>query len=223
MKFNKKILATIAVALMLTIAGCGEMQDNTGKANSQDLDKSTGENVSDVPLGGSANWEAKYTEKGHIELVKHQPPPDFDRSLERQNLIRRNKLLNDQNEMFYVYLLSHGKVVAKFTAKGKVSSVNSRLTNGEQIVATEQCINQAYREDEASCYQAIESPQIDGSYGTNGNGIFFFTTDGKYVEWNGQYVTSNQPLNIHTPLVLTDDIDDNGGDGHDHSENETAT
>jgi len=78
--------------------------------------------------------------------------------------------------------------------RGKVSSVNSRLTTGEQIV------------DDPWRYQSggrvVESPQLDGSYGTNGDAIFFFTTEGVYVEWNGLYMLCDQPLALTTPPLM---------------------
>lgn len=42
---------------------------------------------------------------------------------------------------------------------------------------------------------------VDGSYGENDNGIFFFTTDGKYVEWTGTYLYSDIPMIIDDPVV----------------------
>lgn len=42
---------------------------------------------------------------------------------------------------------------------------------------------------------------VDGSYGENDNGIFFFTPDGKYVEWSGIYLYSDIPFEVDTPVV----------------------
>jgi len=125
----------------------------------------------------------------------------MESSLERANLIQRYQYLNDENNVHHVYLMSNdGKVVSYFVAQGKVSSVNSKLTNDAQIVASQQCLDETWNEDEAACFKTVESPQMDGSYGTNGDAIFFFTTDGSYVEWNGKYVVSEEPLNIQTAI-----------------------
>ena len=43
---------------------------------------------------------------------------------------------------------------------------------------------------------------VDGSYGENDNGIFFFTPDGKYVEWTGIYLYSDIPFELDAPTVL---------------------
>ena len=42
---------------------------------------------------------------------------------------------------------------------------------------------------------------IDGSYGENDTGIFFFTSDGKYIEWNGSYLYSDIPFTVDSPVL----------------------
>ena len=44
-------------------------------------------------------------------------------------------------------------------------------------------------------------PDVDGSYGENDSGIFFFTVDGNYVEWTGDYLYSDIPVDIANPVV----------------------
>lgn len=51
-----------------------------------------------------------------------------------------------------------------------------------------------------SCLQ-IWLSDVDGSYGENDTGIFFFTPDGKYIEWNGGYLYSDIPFEIDDPVV----------------------
>jgi hypothetical protein len=52
----------------------------------------------------------------------------------------------------------------------------------------------------------MESPDIDGSYGENAHGVFFFTTDGAYVEWSGTYFWTDRPLKLTQPPELVIDI-----------------
>lgn len=144
--------------------------------------------------------EAKLTEENQDRLLTSSPPPKLDKSLERENLIRRLELLNDENKIFYIYLVSYGKVMAEYVAKGKVSSVNSKLTTQEQIV------DDPWGYRDSSGGRVVESPDLDGSYGTNGDAIFFFTTDGAYVEWAGEYMVSDFPLQLTTPPMLIRDI-----------------
>ena len=202
---QRKYLLVIGLVALVALAGCGEPQSG----DSEELEDDTNQNLDDVDVGSSYWYEIKLTEKNHQTLVRSQPPFEFENSLERQNLIQRYQYLNDQNNVHHVYLMSNdGKVVSYFVAQGKVSSVNSKLTNDKQIVRDDRCIEDTYDEGQGACYKTVDSPQMDGSYGTNGDAVFFFTADGKYVEWNGKYLVSEEPLNIQTAVSLTQEVDD---------------
>lgn len=146
--------------------------------------------------GKTQTEEARLTEENQERLITACPPPELNSSLERENLKKRLTRFNDPNKVSYIYLINFGKVMGFYTIKGKVSSVNSRLTTGEQIV------NDPYGRWESGG-RVVESPQLDGSYGTNGDAIFFFTTENIYVEWNGDYMLCDQPLKMSTPPALT--------------------
>ena len=148
---------------------------------------------------GTSEKEQKMTEDNQEKLLKAQPPAKLDHSLERENINKRTLLWNDSAKVSYIYLVSYGKVMAFYTVKGKVSSVNSQITNPEQIKKVD-----VYGDDTAV---TIPSPAEDGSYGTNGDGIFFFTTEGVYVEWAGEYMVADQPLKLSTPPQLIRDIE----------------
>ena len=140
------------------------------------------------------------------DLQQSQPTPtDTDYSLERYNLIRRAYWVNGQREkalalpcpvekpLGYVVLMLEGVgVVGNYVIDGKVSSLNSFLTPDSE-----------YYE-----YSAGETSKknnwladVDGSYGENDNGIFFFTTDGKYIEWTGTYIYSDIPYIVDDPIL----------------------
>ena len=136
-------------------------------------------------------------EQAQQTLVNNQPTPIVTKSLERENIIKRVNLINDQSKVFYVYLISYGKVMAFYTAQGKVSSLNSYLTAMETITRDEKCARD-YNGDggRSGCYFATQAPDVDGTYGSNADGVFFFTTEGVYVEWKGEYMVSDQPLKL---------------------------
>ena len=126
--------------------------------------------------------------------------PQLKSSQERVNLINRLKLLNNTALVGYVALIGNqGQLVAYYTIKGKVTSLNSYLTSSQQ----EYCANAgAYNGNDWAC-TTVDSPDLDGSYGQNPEGIFFFTTSGSYVEWSGSYLYSNQPLTYaQQPLLV---------------------
>ena len=140
-------------------------------------------------------------------LAMNQPTPtDIDYSLERYNLIRRAYWVNGQREkanalvceiekpLGYVILFTEsGNVVGRFVVDGKVSSLNSFLTPDSEYY--ELIYNGTYTKENEWL------ADVDGSYGENDNGIFFFTPDGKYIEWTGTYLYSDIPFQVTDPIV----------------------
>ena len=141
--------------------------------------------------------EQRHTVANQQQLVNVQPPVSLNWSLEREQVNKRTLLWNDPNKVSYIYLINWGKVMAFYVIKGKVSSVNSQVTNTMQIVNHTSSSESGY---------VLPSPAEDGSYGTNGDGIFFFTTDGTYVEWKGDYMLSDKPLKMTTQPELIREI-----------------
>ena len=135
-----------------------------------------------------------------------QTPTDIDYSLERYNLIRRTYWVNGQREkantlpceiekpLGYIVLFTEsGAVVGSFIVDGKVSSLNSFLTpDSEYYEVVTGATNTKYNNWLAD---------VDGSYGENDNGIFFFTPDGKYIEWTGTYLYSDIPMVVDDPVI----------------------
>ncbi len=142
------------------------------------------------------------------KLQVNQPTPtDINYSLERYNLIRRTYWVNGQREkanalpceiekpLGYVVLFAdNGAVVGSFIVDGKISSLNSFLTPDTEFP----CYDSAYNE---------WLSDVDGSYGENDNGIFFFTPDGKYIEWTGTYLYSDIPFTVDDPIVKVQGVE----------------
>lgn len=158
-----------------------------------------------VLVGLCACMDGSYADQQNTKqiakkLQSNQPTPtDIDYSLERYNLIRRAYWVNGQREkanaliceiekpLGYIALFTdNGAVVGKFIVDGKVSSLNSFLTPDS--------------EEYASSHSEWLA-DVDGSYGENDTGIFFFTPDGKYVEWTGTYLYSDIPFEIEDPIL----------------------
>lgn len=152
-------------------------------------------------------------------LQTNQPTPsDIEYSLERYNLIRRAYWVNGMREkantlpcevdkpLGYIVLFAGNAVVGSFVVDGKVSSLNSFLTPDSEFYSGEatavSVVTRAGNISETN-YGFVNKwlADVDGSYGENDNGIFFFTPDGKYVEWTGEYLYSDIPFVVDAPVV----------------------
>lgn len=181
MKRVIKIIAAgwLAISIVLSMCGCDEQY--------------------------GAYADTVTTQEAADRLQTNQPTPkDISYSLERYNLIRRAYWVNGQREkanalpcevekpLGYIVLFSGNTTVGRFVVDGKVSSLNSYLTPDSE-----------YYEFSGGDYSARNSwlADVDGSYGENDSGIFFFTPDGKYIEWSGDYLYSDIPFEVNDPVV----------------------
>ena len=146
MKTFSKLLLCLSFLMILTITSC---VDNNRVQNT------------------SAKDEQAHTELNQRNLNSTQPAPNITWSLERDNLIKRFKLQNDRSVMFYMYIFVEGvSQPIGYYQVNKVSSVNSQLTNTEQVVSV--------NDHGGYTSTVLPSPAEDGSYGTNGDAVFGF-------------------------------------------------
>lgn len=180
----KRIISIIlALMIILTITGCDES------------------------VSGSKADVQKTIDTANTLQEKQPTPTDFDYSLERYNLIRRAYWVNGQREKartypcpiadvplgYVVLFTNNGGVVGRFVVEGKVSSLNSYLTPDSEYYESPYNSNGNYGNKWLA--------DIDGSYGENDSGIFFFTPDGKYIEWTSAYLYSDIPFIVDDPVV----------------------
>lgn len=167
---KKKIMVMIGILVLtlVTLTGCAEVTTTNTK---QDIENT-------LNIGN--------------KLVENQATPtDINYSLERYNLIRRTYWVNGQRErantlvcevekpLGYIALfLENGACAGKFIVDGKITSLNSYLTPDSEYY--ELVYGGEYSRENKWL------PDVDGSYGSNDNGIFFFTTDRQIyrMDWN---------------------------------------
>lgn len=162
------------------------------------------------PCESETTNEVKESNQITKTIAENVPVPQLTTSSERKNVAKRAEIFNNEAKISYIYLVSYGKVMAFFTVEGKVSSLRSYMTpvdklvygNGNDCTEGDQW---GQSDDSADCY-VVEAADIDGTYGENVEGIFFFTTEGAYVEWKGEYMMSDQPLQLKTQPELVREI-----------------
>lgn len=178
-------MIVVLVILAVTLTACKVSVQNTTSGSKEDKQKTI--SMADT-------------------LSSNQPTPDdISYSLERYNLIRRAYWVNGQREkanalvceiekpLGYIVLFAGNTIFGRFVVDGKVTSLNSYLTPDSEYY--ELCYGGNYERKNAWL------ADVDGSYGENDNGIFFFTPDGKYVEWTGEYMYSDIPFTVDNPVV----------------------
>jgi len=181
MKIKIISLMLVIISMMLLLTGCFE-----GDASQQ------------------ARQDARYVQNRLVEL---QPmPTDIEYSFERMNISSRTYWINGLPEraavvramapprpLGYIVLFApNGGVVGRFEVDGKVTSLNYSLVPYSEY----------WERGFGSSVQRnnwIANP--GGVYGTNTNGVFWFTPDGKYMEWNGTYLFSDVPFIIDDPVL----------------------
>ena len=144
----------------------------------------------------STQTEQSLTEANQRRLITTLPPPSLQTSLERKTLIERLQRINAENMTGCIYLVNYGTVMAFYPVRGKVTSLNAYLTGDTTF--------QRVTASGETHWLQVESPDLDGAYGENSDGIFFFTADSNsYVEWHGDYLWSDQCLKLNQqPLMV---------------------
>lgn len=189
MKKNSAItIIAILCALCVVLTGCSVSWDTPTMTGGTEADTQAQKAVADTLATNQAT------------------PTDINYSLERYNLIRRAYWVNGQREkantlvcgvekpLGYIVLFSGTTTVGRFVVDGKVSSLNSFLTPSNV---------DSVRGGSSAGYTTIttEMADVDGSYGENDSGIFFFIPDGRYIEWTGEYLYSDIPFTVDNPVV----------------------
>ena len=164
----------------------------------------------DTTSNGSRQDTLNQQESANRLQTNQQTPTDIEYSLERYNLIRRTYWVNGQREKAnalpcevekpfgYIVLFGEsGAVLSSFVVDGKVSSLNSFLTPDSMYYE----VAGDYVGNNGSGIENEWLADVDGSYGENDNGIFFFTPDGKYIEWTGIYLYSDIPFIVEDPVL----------------------
>lgn len=174
-RFVVSALLLGSVALGLSLTGCGSQPEDS---------QSKGQRITE-------EYAAKLTNARPYPLAQMRD------SAERANLTERLLRMNNPNKIGYVYEFAQtGALLQHFTIKGKVSSTASQLTPTQNIV--NKCVGY--------CPVAVDSMGDDGSFGPEeggDEGIFFFTTSGVLVEFNGLWLYADAPLNLTSAPLIT--------------------
>jgi len=113
----------------------------------------------------------------------------FTENAEIENITARLNLTSDPGLTGFVLLLNEmGQPIMYAGVKGKITSGGKRLT---------QPWMRTYNGNTAA------TPSDEGTWGHSNPYIYFWTTNGQYIQWNGKYLYSDKPFRTSVePLVL---------------------
>lgn len=124
---------------------------------------------------------------------------DFTDNAEIENIQKRIQLTSKPGLLGFIILLNEsGQPIMYEGVKGKVTSGGKRLTppsklwsfisgNGGAVLGP--------------------TPSDEGTWGTSGEYIFYWNTNGEYRQWAGKYLYSDKPFRLRVePLVVTAEI-----------------
>lgn len=160
----------------------------------------------EAPVVEQSSYEQsiKANEESAKAIMSKDTLPKITKSLERENIKRRLEFINQPDNVGYLYLISdNGQLIKEVQVLGKVSSLNSYLTPMEQIEWFEKDLGDSWGDIPI----VTSAPDLDGTYGENSNGIFWFTMDGTYQEWVGLYLYSSQRMTFTTQPLLIETVE----------------
>lgn len=122
------------------------------------------------------------------------PVPQVNNFLERKMVAERAVRFDVPNKLGYVYLIDAGIIIGYYTIYGKIASLGSFLVPQDRVI-------EGGNDSGGYWSVVVQDADIDGTYGSNVDGIFFFTTEKTYVEWTGRHLYSDTPLPVRAPKL----------------------
>ena len=121
----------------------------------------------------------------------------FSENAEQDNIVRRLKLTANPGQIGFVILLnSAGQPIWYGSVKGKITSSGKRLTSPEKD----------WGDSPTSTPLGTmgPAPSDEGTWGSSDTYVYFWTTDGQYMQWSGDYLYSDKPFRLKIePLAFT--------------------
>jgi hypothetical protein len=119
----------------------------------------------------------------------------FTENAEIDNIKRRLELTSKPGLLGYIVLLNEsGQPIYYSTVKGKITSGSKRLTRPDRSTTEGAGANNV----------VMAAPSDEGTFGSSGEYVFFWTTSDQYVQWNGKYFYSDKPIRLTVqPLVVS--------------------
>ena len=112
----------------------------------------------------------------------------FSENSEIDNIKRRLVLTSNPGQIGFILLMNEmGQPVLYTSVKGKITSGSKRLTTPDRA-------SSSWGGGQNTVVRA--APSDEGTWGSSGEYIFFWTMNDEYVQWNGKYMYSDKPFRL---------------------------
>lgn len=120
----------------------------------------------------------------------------FTENAEIDNIKKRLELTSNPGLLGFVLLMNEaGQPIMYTGVKGKITSGGKRLTRGQILEKGDRGNNYGHF--------VMKSPSDEGTWGSSNPYIYFWTTQGQYMQWNGKYLYSDKPFRTKIePLII---------------------
>lgn len=120
---------------------------------------------------------------------------NFTENAEIDNIKRRLELTSNHGAVGFILLMNEsGQPIMYTSVKGKITSGSKRLTEPDRAGDWGSGTNNVVR----------AAPSDEGTYGSSDPYIFFWTSEGQYIQHNGKYLFSDKPFRVKVePLVVS--------------------
>lgn len=125
------------------------------------------------------------------------PVPEVRNFVERKTIYEWTKRWDKPSVVTYCYVFIGSAPIGYFVTNGKPASTRSYLLPETRAEGGHD-LGEAYGD------MLVESPDLDGCYGTNNAGYRFFLANGTAVECSGAMVSmiySDAPLTLKCPVI----------------------
>ena len=132
----------------------------------------------------------------------------FTENAEIENIKKRLQLTSDPGLTGFVLLMNEaGQPIMYTGVTGKITSGGKRLT------APIQSWNHNYKGSKGAGLSGYDTgtlgpaPSDEGTWGSSNPYIYFWSTSGQYIQWNGKYLYSDKPFRTTVePLVIATEV-----------------
>ncbi len=121
----------------------------------------------------------------------------FVENAEIDNIKARLELTSNPGLTGFVLLMNQaGQPIMYTGVKGKITSSGKRLTAKTRLISGDR--------GQYKGSFVVPAPSDEGTHGSSSPYIFFWTTSGQYIQWNGKYLYSDKPFRTNVePLVIS--------------------